>query len=316
MEDTTRRNIIAVDVGGTKVACGIVTFDGTAPAVRAVETVPTDAQRGGRAVLATVIAAARTVREGFGGEVVGIGVSSAGVVDPRSGVITFANDLMPGWGGMPLGPELEHALDLPTSVMGDVHAHALGEARWGAGRDYASCLVVAVGTGIGGAFVERGSVMLGAHNVAGHVGHVACAEAVGIPCACGAVGHLEPVASGPGIAAGYARLTNTSVDGREVARRAASGDLDAVTALSQAGRALGSTLGSLCNVLDPAVIILSGSVAASGQIWREALDVGFASQAMTPVATTPVIMGLLGGNAPLVGAAENHIRPAYAELRP
>lgn len=315
MEDTTRRNIIAVDVGGTKVACGIVTFDGTAPVVRAVEEVPTDAQRGGQAVLATVVAAVRAAQIRADWEVSGIGVSSAGVIDPRTGVVTFANDLMPGWGGIPLGPELQRELGLSTSVMGDVHAHALGEARWGAGRDYASCLVVAVGTGIGGAFVERGSVMLGAHNVAGHVGHVACAEAVGIPCACGAVGHLEPVASGPGIAAEYARRTDVVVDGRETVRRAGAGDSDAIAAVSRAGRALGSTLGSLCNVLDPAAVILSGSVATSGKIWRDALDDGFAAQAMAPVAATPVVMGRLGGDAPLVGAAENHLNPAYDGLR-
>lgn len=316
MGDETQNDVIAIDIGGTKVACGVVSLGAAASVVRGVETVPTDARRGGRAVLATVIAAAQAAQERAGGEAVGIGVSSAGVIDPRTGVVTFANGLMPGWGGTPLGPELERAVGLPVSVMGDVHAHALGEARWGAGRGYASCLVIAVGTGIGGAFVERGSVMLGAHGVAGHVGHVACAEAAGVPCACGAVGHLEPVASGPGMAAEYVRRTGVLVDGREVARRAASGDPDAVAVLARAGRALGGALGSLCNVLDPAVVILSGSVAASGRAWREALDAGFASQAMAPVAPTPVVMGLLGGDAPLVGAAENRLEPAYDGLRP
>jgi glucokinase len=78
---------------------------------------------------------------------------------------------------------------------------------------------------------------------------------------------------------------------------------------------LGGVLGSLCNTLDPAGIILSGSVAQSGRVWHEALAEGFASQAMDPVAATPILEGALGGDAPLVGAAENLRVPAYAELR-
>lgn len=317
------RRVVAVDIGGTKIAVGIVEFGGAAPVVTAVEKVPTLAQEGGSAVLARVLDAVRRAlgRVGEAGPVAGVGISSAGVIDPRTGDVTFANDLMPGWGGTALGQAVEREFGLPCRVLNDVHAHALGEARWGAGRGQSSCLVAAVGTGIGGAFVERGQIMLGAHDEAGHIGHVCCPAAAGVPCSCGATGHLEPVAAGPGIIDEYVRLggdttqaDGSPMDGAEIDRRAANGDEAARAAEARAGRALGEVLGSMCNMLDPACVILSGSVAQCGPAWSGAMREAFAGQAMPPVRATPVIPGELGGDAPLIGAAENLLTPGYAEL--
>ena len=251
-----------------------------------------------------------------------MGISSAGVVDPATGDITFANELMPGWGGTHLGAEVTAATGLPCAVLNDVHAHALGEARWGGGKGLASVLVVAVGTGIGGAYVEDGAIMLGAHNEAGHIGHVACIAAAGVPCSCGATGHLEPVAAGPGIIQEYVRLggdetlpDGTPIDGAEIDRRAAAGDAAAQGAERRAGLALGEVLGSMCNMFDPAAIILSGSVAKCGPSWSDALTEGFMGQAMPPVQATPIVDGALADDAPLIGAVENLIVSAYRELR-
>ena len=228
---------------------------------------------------------------------------------------------MPGWGGTALGAAVTKEFGLPCRVLNDVHAHALGEARWGGGRDAQSCLVVAVGTGIGGAFVERGQIMLGAHDEAGHIGHICCPAAAGVPCSCGATGHLEPVAAGPGIIDEYVRLggdatqaDGTPMDGAEIDRRAAAGDEAAKAAEARAGHALGEVLGSMCNMLDPTCVILSGSVAQCGPNWSGAMRESFLGQAMPPVQKTPVVDGELGGNAPLIGAAENLVKPGYAEL--
>ena len=310
-----------MDIGGTKIAAGVVTLGGEAPVVEAVEKVPTAAMEGGRAVLARVLEAIRGALARAEGEVAGVGISSAGVIDPRTGDVTFANDLMPGWGGTALGAAVTKEFGLPCRVLNDVHAHALGEARWGGGRDAQSCLVVAVGTGIGGAFVERGQIMLGAHDEAGHIGHICCPAAAGVPCSCGATGHLEPVAAGPGIIDEYVRLggdatqaDGTPMDGAEIDRRAAAGDEAAKAAEARAGHALGEVLGSMCNMLDPTCVILSGSVAQCGPNWSGAMRESFLGQAMPPVQKTPVVDGELGGNAPLIGAAENLVKPGYAEL--
>lgn len=313
--------IVAVDIGGTKIACGLVTLGGDAPQVSAVEKVPTCAMEGGAHVLARVIDQVKAAVARAEGPVAGVGISSAGVVNPRTGDITFANELMPGWGGTALGAEVTAATGLACRVLNDVHAHALGEARWGGGRDAQSCLVAAVGTGIGGAFVERGQIMLGAHDEAGHIGHVCCPAAAGVPCSCGATGHLEPIAAGPGIIREYVRLggdeslpDGTPVDGAEIDRRAAAGDACAKAAEARAGRALGEVLGSMCNMLDPSCVILSGSVAQCGPDWRDAMEGAFKEQAMPPVATTPIVGGELGGDAPLIGAAENFVKSGYADF--
>lgn len=317
--DTT--TIVSVDIGGTKIACGLVTLGDGEPVVSSVTKVPTDAHLGGEHVLATVIEQVKAAIERADAEPAGVGISSAGVVDPRTGDITYANELMPGWGGTALASEVTRACGLECRVLNDVHAHALGEARHGGGREASSCLVVAVGTGIGGAFVEHGHIMLGAHDEAGHIGHVCCPAAAGVPCPCGGTAHLEPIAAGPGIIREYIRLggdelreDGSPMHGAEIDRRAAAGDEAAQGAERRAGLALGEVLGSMCNMLDPSCVILSGSVAQCGPNWSDAMAEGFKSQAMPPVAATPIVDGALGGDAPLIGAAENYVLSGYAEL--
>lgn len=317
------QKVVAIDIGGTKIASALVTLEaGQKPVVEFYEKIPTEAKRGGQVVLANAIKMAKRVIELAGGteSLAGIGVSSGGVIDPRTGDVTYANDMMPGWGGTHLGSELTAATGLPARVLNDVHAHALGEARWGAGAGKQSCLVAAVGTGVGGAFVERGLIMLGAHNEAGHIGHVSCSDAAGIPCQCGAVGHMETIACGPGIIERYLELGGNPtdedgkpVDGAVIDKRAAAGDEAAIAAEARSGHAIGEVLGSLSNMLDPECIILSGSVALCGPAWHDAMDAGWREAAMPPVAATPIVSGDLGGDAPLIGAAENIVKSAYAD---
>ena len=147
---------------------------------------------------------------------------------------------------------------------------------------------MAVGTGIGGAYVERGHIMLGVHNEAGHIGHVSCSDAVGIPCSCGVTGHQEPIAAGPCIIERYVELggdatlpDGTPIDGAEIDRRAAEidrraaeGDENAIAAEARSGHAIGEVLGSMVNMFDPDCVILSGSVAKCGPAWHEAMDKG------------------------------------------
>ena len=320
MSDTIKR-IVAIDIGGTKVASALVTLGGEEPVIEHYGKRPTEASLGGAHVLEVVKESATRVIEAAGGTIDAIGVSSAGVINPANGDVTYANEIMPGWGGTHLGAELEKAFGIPARVLNDVHAHALGEARWGGGRGKASCLVMAVGTGIGGAFVERGQIMLGSHNEAGHIGHMVCTDAVGVPCSCGATGYLEPIAAGPGIIERYIELggdatleDGTPIDGAEIDRRAARSDKNAIAAEARSGHAIGEVLGSVCNMLDPDCVILSGSVAQCGDAWRYAMQRGWHEAVMMPVSDTPIVSGELGGNAPLIGAAENAVNSAYAEL--
>ncbi len=305
---------LALDIGGTSLVAAVVLGN----EVLHTAEVPTLAHRGGQAVLADVIALAKQVAleaanqsarlSGAQVAVSEIGVASAGVVDPELGTITAATDLMPGWAGTDLKGTLEEATGLPTFVLGDVLAHGLGEHHLGAGKPHASTMTLGVGTGIGGALVTDAGPRFGAHGVAGHLGHLPHPAAAGLPCSCGRTGHVESVSSGTAISDRYQAKTGQELSGRQIAAQAKveaeqEGGGPALAVLQQAGFALGETIGGLCNTWDPEAVILSGSVAAAGPLWWDAVREGFAAGAMDPVAQTPLLLGDLGGDAPLLGAA-------------
>ncbi|MCF2707051.1 ROK family protein [Arcanobacterium haemolyticum] len=319
--------LVVLDIGGTKIAGAIAlpSTNGDAPDIILEQSRPTNPSEGGEAVLATVIALATELvahfRQDNDDDVVGVGIASAGVVDEDSGAITSATDLIPGWAGTELGARVSEALGLPTRVLNDVHAHALGEVTWGAAREASSAVVLGVGTGIGGAVVLHGRVLRGAHSIAGHLGHIHHSLGRGFLCSCGRDGHIEPVASGSGVATLYHRRLKdttegpaapgtlepgtTSYSGLDVQNAAEAGDTVALSAIEDSARALGEIMGSLANAIDPDVFVLSGSMTKTGPMWWEPLRDGFAASAMTPLAGTPILNGTLGGRAPLLGAAAN-----------
>ncbi|WP_031170703.1 ROK family protein [Streptosporangium roseum] len=316
--------VVGVDIGGTKTSAGLVDSSGTLLAVR---TLPTPAAQGPAAVLDTAVGLVAEVASGTG-DVTAVGVGSAGVVDPRRGVIVSATGAITGWAGTDLRGEVSRRLGLPVAVGNDVHAHALGEQWRGAAAGYADVLLVAVGTGIGASVVLGGRVLRGAHSVAGHAGHVPAVAAAGRPCPCGGHGHVEAVASGPAMLAEYrarAAAVATEPPGvsgppgvagppgvtgpaavsglADVARLAAQGDRIAVSVLTGGAAALGSTIGGLMNVIDPEVVVVGGGVAACGESWWQALREGIAAEVLPALREVPVGPAALGGDAALLGAA-------------
>lgn len=296
---------LALDIGGTKIAGAVVVLeDGVQPRIITRKTVPTEAARGGDAVLATVIALAQELASAAEGALAGIGVSTAGRVDAHDGSIAYANEIMPGWTGQPVGAALKEALGIPVAVLNDVQAHALGEARWGAGRGAQTCVVVAAGTGIGGGIIAHGSIVRGHHGFAGEIG--ATPNPLG-PAALGVdegIVDLEAVAAGSGIEACYKKLTGKALSGAKISQAANDGDEDAQRIIQQAGYALGVSLAGWTNMLDPDLIILSGSVAKAGTPWRDEVSRGFAERISPVQARLPIVDAELGGDAPLVGATE------------
>lgn len=311
------RYVCSVDIGGTKVASALVRYDGgdARPEVVGNTEVPTEAALGGGHVVSQVEAAIAAMLDAAPATVSGIGIGSAGVVDYRHGRIAYANDIMPGWGGTELGPIVSERFGLPVTVMGDVHAHALGEARWGVGRGCESILCLGIGTGVGGAYVENGHVLRGFHGAAGHLGHIECSAAAGMPCACGRTGHLESIVSGTSIGRAFESLygridPDRPVVGRDVNDLVLAGDERAIKIVHNAGVALGRSLGSLANAFDPELIVLSGGVIHQGtewrsEAWRTSVAEGYASMALDPLQKTDIVIGRLEGLAPLIGAAED-----------
>lgn len=295
----TPETVAVVDIGGTKTAAALVTRDGTV--VRRNEA-PTPAQDGASAVLATTAGLLEALRDGA--EVVALGVGSAGVIDPVSGRVFGATDALAGWAGTDLRGALATLTGLPTAVINDVHAHALGESRYGAARGRDTALFVAVGTGVGGAFVLPGGTLVGANAAAGHVGHVPSVQARDLPCSCGGTGHLEAIASGPALVRELARrTTDGAADLQAVVAAAAGGDAEAASVIRLGGLAVGATIGGLVNVLDPDVVVVGGGVVNAGAEWWGALLEAAAAELLPSLRDVEIVRSGLGGDAALLGAA-------------
>lgn len=297
--------VLAADLGGTKITTAVVAGDG---GVSAARTIPTGAMRGPQAILTDLHQALLASRheacaDGVA-EPVAVGIGSAGVVDPARGVITAATDAIPGWVGTAVGPQTERALGLPTRVLNDVHAHGLGEAVAGAGAGRESMLLVAVGTGIGGAIVREGRVVTGYRSAAAHIGHVTVPEADGVRCSCGRTGHLEGLASGPGTLQAYRRAGGVAADTREVVRHAEGGSVLAGEVLGRCAFAVGRMIGGMLNVLDVEAVVLTGGMAGAGEYWWDRVRAGVAHDAMDVMAGAPILPAAAGANAALLGAAQ------------
>lgn len=300
--------MICLDIGGTSIRAGLVTLGSEPPVTDRLRTA-TLAHQGGPAVLrrAEDLAAQLAQRTPEAG---GIAVASAGVIDPRTGAVRSATDLIPGWAGTEVGEVLEQQMGIRCTVLNDVHAHGVGEFLFGQGAGCSSALIVAVGTGLGGSFFSGGELLRGANGYAGHIGHIHHGAAAGLKCTCGRTGHLESVASGSGITDRYADLKGPqdpqAEDGAAVVELASAGIEAAEEVLRTAGFSLGESLGSLANAWDPERIIMTGSVTQAGQMWWHQLEAGYASASMRGLRQGELLQGALGDDAPLLGSAAAH----------
>ncbi len=294
--------IIGVDIGGTKIAAGVIDPDG-----QVIERMqrPTPAQQGADAILATVIELVTILRVAHG-EIAAVGVGSAGQVDSASGMVVDANENLPGFRGLALRDALESALRLPVAVENDVKAAALAEAARGAGRGARQMLLVMVGTGIGGALVIDGQIYRGAASIAGEIGHIPLTLGEGRLCACGRSGCIEAYASGRAISDIYMQLSQSAqrLDVGAIAARAHSGDELARSVLSEAGYALGLTLGGLLNTLNPDTLVLGGGVLQAGELFLDPLRDGLHTQALPSMLAACRLRRMkLAHDAVLIGAA-------------
>lgn len=303
---------VGVDIGGTKIAAGLVDESGL---IGDLQIVATNATEGASAVLERAIKLARSlVAETGGNGASAVGVASGGWIDQTTGRAVGATDLLPGWAGIDLRATFERALRLPAVGLNDVHAMGIAEARLGAGRAASICLCVAVGTGIGGAITIDGRLLGGSHGFAGSIGHVPF-RLGGPICSCGRRGCIEVDASGPGIARAFAaclqRRPGSVPAGHLMALPDVVGALHssdegrracAFNVISTAGMRLGRVLGGLANTLDPERIIVGGGAAAAlGEPFIAAVRSGLAESVLPPIAVQVVKSGL-GPSASAIGA--------------
>jgi glucokinase len=304
--------VLAIDIGGTKLAAGIVDSEGR---ILARGEVPTLAKEGLEPVLGRIVDLGRELLsrpEIADVRVHRIGVGCAGPVDLKAGLV-FNPPNLPGWVRVPLSDRIQQALGLPTVLENDANAAGLGEYRYGAGRGARSIVYMTVSTGIGGGIILDGKVWHGLKDAAGEIGHMTvCPD--GPLCGCGNRGCLEATSSGTSIAR---RAREMLAAGRQselsavanptssdVVRLARKGDPLACEIWEEAVRYLGIGVAAAITILAPERIVIGGGVTKAGDSLFQPLREHVRQRVkLVPVESVPILPATLGPDVGILGAA-------------
>jgi glucokinase len=316
---------VGVDLGGTKIAAGVVDPKGELISHVRVPT-PSDPDL----ILGAITSAVQEVGRGHS-DVRAIGIGVAGYVDAHRATVRFGPNLR--WRDKPVRPLIERATRLPVVVENDANAAAWGEFAYGAGAGYDDMVMVTLGTGLGGGIISNGQLFRGRFGMAGEIGHYRVVPG-GLPCGCGQSGCIEQYASGtaharrareqaaadPDRAAALLALgdgTPTGIRDDHITDAARRGDPFAIDLFEQTGRWVGQALADLAAILDPAVFVIGGGLSQTGELIRQPAERAYrlALGAGAHRAHTDVVTAALGPQAGLIGAAalaraatENHGR--------
>lgn len=305
---------IGVDIGGTKIAAGVVAADGQVVA-RVRRTTPATDPAAIRSAVADAVAELRRTHE-----VSAVGVAAAGFVDAGGSTVVFAPNL--AWRDEPLGEVLRGVIGLPVVVENDANAAAWGEFVHGAGREVSDMLMLTIGTGLGGGVIVGGELLRGPHGFAAELGHVRVVPD-GHRCGCGNRGCWEQYASGRALVREARELSLSSspladrllelcggdaqaITGPQVTHAAMEGDTAAEDLLADLGRWIGEGAASVVAVLDSSMIVVGGGVAEAGDLLlepaRAALRRQLPARGHRPEAE--LRQALLGNDAGMIGVAE------------
>jgi glucokinase len=305
---------IGVDVGGTKVAAGVVDEYGQIIAQLRRSTPAASPPRTEQTIADVVTELLASY------EVAAIGLGAAGFVDSDRATMLFAPNL--AWRQEPLKQRVEERLGRTVVVENDANASAWAEARFGAARGYRDVMLVAVGTGIGAAIIIDGALYRGRWGIAGEPGHFRVVPD-GRLCGCGNRGCWEQYSSGSALVAearefarrtpeGAIRLlqlgggTPEGISGPEVTQAATEGDPAALRCFQTVGGWLGQGLADLAAILDPACFVIGGGVSEAGDLLLDPARAAF-ERALTGRGYRPyadIRAAQLGEDAGMVGAAD------------
>ena len=308
---------IGVDVGGTKVAAGLVDEQGTILSATRRPT-PSTSPVAVADTIAAVVAELR--REAGERPVEAVGVGAAGFIDRARSTVLIAPNL--AWRDEPLRDSVAALVGLPVVVENDANAMAWAEYRFGAGRGVDDLVCITVGTGIGGGLVLDGGLYRGSFGVGAEVGHMQVVPD-GHRCGCGQRGCWEQYASGRALVREAREIASTSevtatrllelgdgspdgINGPEVTRAAQEGDPAALECFEIVGHWLGQGLADLAAVLDPGLFVIGGGVSDAGDLLldpaRETFRRALTGHAHRPEAS--IVRAQLGPEAGMVGAAD------------
>jgi glucokinase len=315
----SRNLAIGIDIGGTKVAGGVVDENGSI-------THRTRRDTPHRSTSPSVVenTIVESVHELLScvdrADVTAVGIGAAGFVAEDRSTVVFAPHL--SWRNEPLREALSQRIDLPITVDNDANAAAWAEATFGAARGESHVVVITLGTGIGGALIIDGAVQRGRHGIAGEFGHMQIVPG-GVRCECGNRGCWEQYASGnalvrearamieagsPVVVDLLARLggDKSALTGPVITEAARDGDATARELIADIGEWLGIGLANLAAAFDPGLFVIGGGVSAADEMLigpaREAFRRQLPGRGYRPEAR--IVRAVLGSDAGLIGAAE------------
>ncbi|SHL85917.1 ROK family glucokinase [Actinacidiphila paucisporea] len=304
---------IGVDIGGTKIAAGVVDEEGSILETVKVPTPPTP-----EGIVDAIVEAVRQVSAGHTIEAVGIG--AAGYVDDKRATVLFAPNI--NWRHEALKDKVEQRVGLPVVVENDANAAAWGEYRFGAGQGHSDVICITLGTGLGGGIIIGNKLRRGRFGVAAEFGHIRVVPD-GLLCGCGSQGCWEQYASGRALVRYAKQRANATpenaetllalgdgsvegIEGRHISAAARQGDPVAVDSFRELARWAGAGLADLASLFDPSAFIVGGGVADEGELVLDPIRKSFRRWLIggewRPHAQ--VLAAQLGGKAGLVGAAD------------
>ena len=311
----TSRFAIAGDIGGTTMRAALVDAGGE---LHARSACPTEPERGIDDSAQRLIGLFREVSVGVDpSAIAGVGISSAGPIEPESGLYNNPPNLI-GWHGHTMKPAVTDALGLSVTIGHDAHLAAIAEARYGTAVGSRDVVYVTVSTGIGGGIISEGRPVNGAHGMAGEIGHMII-DPDGPRCNAGCSGCLEVLSSGGGvanearrrIAAGERSTTLAlaggdakAISGRIVFEAAAAGDEMAADIVRRAVDSLATGLAGLLAIFDPDVLIVGGAVVEGLLPHWDDLMARVTQRTLRRFRDgLPIATSLLGDNVSILGAA-------------
>jgi glucokinase len=293
--------VAAVDVGGTRIKAALVDRSGS-ELVSLTEPTPPGLDAPG-ALVAAVVASVDALREraaevGAAVELLACGVVVPGIVDDEEGVARWSANL--GWRDLPVVEPLAETLAVPVVLGHDVRAGLVAETRFGAAQGFSNVLFMPIGTGIAGALMLDGRVVV-AQGWSGELGHVVVAPD-GPLCGCGARGCLEAIASASAIERAYAVATGERLGGDAIAELVADGDEAAGAVWATAVEALARAVVTTTTLTGVSRVLVGGGLARSGEVLlqplREAVQESLTFQRMPAI-----VQAALGDRAGCLGAA-------------
>ena len=315
-----RQYIIGVDVGGTKVAGGLV--DLKARLVKSV-VVPTLAEKGFKSSYGQIKKLIATLIKQAGGKerILGIGICAPGPLNPKTGLVINPPNL-PGWRNIQFTRMIESEFEIPTKVENDANAAGLAEVLFGAAVGYHDIFYVTVSTGLGTGIIIDRKIYHGKNGVAGEGGHVSIDYKSPYRCGCGTLGCIEALAAGPGMARrARVRLEQEHsapsllreltgghyelISPRMIEQAARKGDCIAMDVLEETGFYLGVWLAGMITLLDPEAIVIGGGVAQIGKPLFDKIRATIPERTINRqfAIKTPVLPAKLKTNVGVFGAA-------------